>query len=382
MINLSLPLDGLANLPLQLVMKDELGTGPLMIAASNALISAPVFVAWFAGFLRDAKGGGSIDRVFLIGGILLSACCYASLAAYGSSMQLVVTMALIASAGLLLGKTSLQAVMSHAARRTRTEDRAGALWNIVDVMPTVISYAIGPWLLRSLGASGFFLVCSSLACVGILLGSAVIGRPASSPPNAQPRVTMRVLKQLLVDPNYVRAIVVIFLFAFSPGWQTPILFYLTEVVGLSQAEYGRFWLFISLFVIVGCGLYYAWAKSASEGALLRVATVLMVLQSPLPLFIHDAAGAYVIGAVSGALYGFGIAAYWSFLIRSIPYGLYGASYMVAVLVSTVGVRGGDVVGSWMLERYGYILPFATTTMATVLIAPVLLARKSIGSCAR
>jgi hypothetical protein len=49
--------------------------------------------------------------------------------------------------------------------------------------------------------------------------------------------------------------------------------------------------------------------------------------------------------------------------------------MVAVLVSTVGVRGGDVVGSWMLEHYGYAIPFATTTVATALIAPVLLVRR-------
>ncbi len=374
LINLSLPLDGFATLPLQLILKDELQTGPLVIAASNALISAPVLVAWLAGFLRDSKGR-SIDRAFLIGGILLSVCCYAFLAAWGSSLRLVVTMALVASAALLLAKTSLQAVLSHGARLTHTEDRAGALWNVVDVMPTLVSYALGPWLLHSLGAPGFFLVCSGLALTGLFCGSATIRPPAPSP-HPEPPATLRSLKQLLADPNYVRAIAVIFLFAFSPGWQTPILFYLTEVVGLSQADYGRFWMFISLFTIAGCGLYYAWARSASEGTLLRAATVVMVLQSPLPLFAHGTASAYLIGVASGAMYGFGIAAYWSFLIRSIPAGLYGTSFMVAVLVSTVGVRGGDVVGSWMLEHYGYILPFATTTVATALIAPVLLTKAS------
>lgn len=377
LLNLSLPLDGLANLPLQLIMKDQLGAGPLVIAISNAVISAPVLVAWFAGVLRDQKGGGSIDSLFVAGGMLLSACCYAFLAVDSTSVRVVTVVACVASAALLLAKTSLQAVMSYAARQTRTEDQASALWNIVDVLPTLFSYALGAWLLSSLGTTGFFLLCSCLACVGLVLGIGVVARVAPSPTDVQRGITLSLLKQLLVDWKYLSAVLVIFLFTFSPGWQTPILFYLTEVVGLSQIDFGRFWLSNSLGVVVGCVVYARFASSLSETKVLFTATLLMVLQSPLPLFISSAVDAYLIGAVSGGLYGFAIAAYWSGLIRSIPHGLHGASYMVAVLVSAIGVRGGDVVGSWMLGHYGYVLPFVITTMATALIWPVLLFRRSM-----
>lgn len=374
LLNLSLPLDGLANLPLQLIMKDHLGAGPLVIATSNAVIGAPVLVAWLAGFLRDWKSGGSIDRFFVVGGMMSCACCYAFLAANVTSVQVVAVLAFLASAALLLAKTSLQAVMSHAAQQTRTEDRAGALWNIVDVLPTLFSYALGAWLLSSLGASGFFFLCSCIAFTGSLLGIGAVASLVPSPTNPQPSITSRLLRELLVDWKFLSAVLVIFLFTFSPGWQTPILFYLTDAVGLSQTDFGRFWLFNSLGVVAGCGIYARWAQSAPENTMLTAATLLMVLQSPLPLFIHNAASAYLIGAVSGGLYGFAIAAYWSGLIRSIPPGLHGASYMIAVLVSAIGVRGGDIVGSWMLGHYGYVLPFVVTTIATALIGPVLLFR--------
>jgi len=355
-------------------MKDQLDAGPVIIATSNAIISAPIVVAWLAGLLRDVNGGGSIDRFFVGAGALLATSCYAFLAANVPDLRLIVAVAFVASAGLVLAKTSAQAVMSQGAQHTHTEDRAGAVWNIVETLPTVASYAIGPVLLRGLGPSGFFLVCGCLASLGLLVGFAAVGRTEAAT-NGQPAVTARGLKQLLFAPSYALALLVIFLFAIQPGWQTPILFYLTKVVGLSQIDYGRFWVFSSVFVIIGCTLYRVWARSASERILLRAATLLMVLQSPAPLLISDSAGAYPIAALSGLMYGFGIAAYWSLLIRSIPFGLHGAGYMVAVLVSVVGIRGGDIAGSWMLEHYGYVIPFVITTLTTALIAPTLLVRR-------
>ena len=302
LINLSLPLEGLANLPLQFIMKDQLNVEPVVISIINVVISLPVFVAWLAGFVRDAKGGGRIDRLFLTGGILVAACSYAILAINVPSVMLIAIMGFVVSAALLLAKTSVQAIMSQAARHTNTENRAGALWNIVETLPTVVSFALGPWLLSTLGPSGFFLICGGLACVGLLMGSVAVGHTESLRETGHPPVTVHTIRNLFVDWAYLFALLVMLLFAIQPGWQTPILFYLTKVVGLSQADYGYFWAFSSVGVIVGCILYRASARYASEHNLLRAATLIMVIQGPSPLFITDITSAFVIATMSGVMY--------------------------------------------------------------------------------
>jgi hypothetical protein len=169
------------------------------------------------------------------------------------------------------------------------------------------------------------------------------------------------------------------LFTFSPGWQTPLFYFLTEQIGMTSEAYGLFMALVTVSTIAGNVIFRIGAGYQPLRRILWFGTALVVIQSPLPLLIHGNFSALVIAIVSGLLYGFGIGGYWSLLMRSNPIGLEGTGFALAISVSIIGTRIGDLFGSWLFQNAGFSVAMIATTVTTALIAPVLAALPSESS---
>ncbi len=377
LINLSHPLAGIANLPTQFILKDSLHAKPTDIAIFNAYVSVPIALAWLAGFIRDSGRTLLVDRLYVIGGTLAGTACYLFLAAGVSSYTGLLTATFVAAVSFVLAETTVQARMVQFSKTHALEDNSSVVWNSAEHLPSIVSYLMGAWLLSTFGASGMFLVCAGFSLLVLLAcRDYVVTNGTDQSKVHESSVRLRTSAKSLRDsfrrPAFPLALVIIFLFTFSPGWQTPLLYYLTEKVGLSKSEFALFWALVSASTIAGAILFGICSRFTSPRRLLWICTALMVVQSPIPLVISNAFTGYIIAVVSGLMYGFAIASYWALLIRVGPKGLEGTTYMLGVLVSVLGVRGGDIFGSWLFELSGFVIPMIITTIATMLIAPALL----------
>src|SRR5262249_17531328 len=67
--------------------------------------------------------------------------------------------------------------------------------------------------------------------------------------------SLRALKELMRHPALYLPALIMFLWNFSPGWNTPILFYMTNTVKLTQEQYGGFGSIINITMFLVTGAY-------------------------------------------------------------------------------------------------------------------------------
>jgi hypothetical protein len=137
------------------------------------------------------------------------------------------------------------------------------------------------------------------------------------------------------------------LFQFSPGSNTPLQFYLTDVLHASDAVYGYYLAIFYASVIPVYFLYGYLCKKVSLKSLLWWGTVITVPQMiPLAL-VHSANLARLMAVPIGLMGGIAASADYDLAMRSCPPGLQGTLMMMVDGAYELFYRGGDLLGSWI-----------------------------------
>jgi hypothetical protein len=90
------------------------------------------------------------------------------------------------------------------------------------------------------------------------------------------------------------------------------------------------------------------------------------------MFFADSPASAIAVAVGFGLFGgFATAAYMDLILRSCPEGLEGTGVMLSGAALAIAYNSGNLFGSWIYIQGGFILAVIVTTLATVLIVPIL-----------
>ena len=90
------------------------------------------------------------------------------------------------------------------------------------------------------------------------------------------------------------------------------------------------------------------------------------------VFAQNPISAIAVAMLYGLFGGLPTAAYVDLIIRSCPKGLEGTGMMLAVTTAlAVASNSGNLLGSWIYSRGGFASAVIITTLATVLIVPML-----------
>lgn len=166
-----------------------------------------------------------------------------------------------------------------------------------------------------------------------------------------------------------------FLFQFAPGSNTPLQYYLTDVLHASDAIYGDYLAVYYASFIPVYFLYGYLCKRVSLKALLWCGTIITIPQM-LPLaLVHSATLAVLMAVPIGLMGGVASAAYYDLAMRSCPAGLQGTLMMMVDGVYQLSMRGGDVLGSWIYNSspaHGFLYCATLTSAVYMLILPLLL----------
>jgi MFS family permease len=193
-----------------------------------------------------------------------------------------------------------------------------------------------------------------------------------------PEGSMEAIRRLIRHKAIYLPAVVLFLWEFAPGWGTPLFYYLTNQVHLSESAYGatKGWQQLGT---VTAALSYGWlCKHIRFRTLLYIGTFVGVLGGPIFLLIHSPAQANIISLLAGGSCGLALASYFDLLVRSCPDELEGVAFMLTYATFTFASDGSDIFGGWLYDRGGFGLALAISTAFTALIfLPVSLVPKKI-----
>ena len=365
---------GLVSLPLLFWLKNGLHLAPHTIALFDAVALMPMYMGFAFGFLRDRwRPFGRDDRGFLIIAAPIAIAAYCWIAGNPASWTRLLAGVIIAALSFeCLGATT-EAMMTAAAQKHVMTGRLSALAEIGEIVPSVVSMIVGGWMAVHFGAQTSFLVA---AAATVVIAAQALWRPPAVFSD-EPRLEIveggrTALSRLMRHGPLWPAAIALFLWNVSPGWGTPLAFFLSDNLKFSAEGFGAFRAVGFASGAIAALIYAVLCRYMPLRRILRWTILLNVFPAFLLLFARDTWQALAVSAIVGLLLGMLNIALFDLLRRSCPEQLEGTGVMLGYSFFAFGGAVGDVLGSWVFERAGLPLCLVVDALATVAVFAVIL----------
>ena len=372
---------GLFSLPIQFYFKNHLHLLPDKLSYFGLITAIPLYLSFIAGLARDAwKPKVMGDRGYLLIGGLSLTLTYLAMAFTAPSWSTLLIGTTLLSIGYLVVSTASNSLTTLVGQQRLMTGRLSALWNIVASLPAVISYAVGGKLADNWSLRNVFLLMAIISA-SMWLQSLWASRDifVEEPQvNHQAKKEPINFKALFHHKGAMLAALIWMMWNFAPGANTATLYYLTDKVHLSDAQYGNYQ---AVFTVAFIPLFLCYGYLCRKFTLRKLlfwGTIVAVPQLVPILFIHSAKSAYIVATLMGVMGAIGTAAYYDLLIRACPKRLEGTLMMIAVTGYWVFGKWGDVLGSKLYGIWGYLpCVIATTTVYAAILIVLAFLPKSI-----
>jgi MFS family permease len=360
------------------MLKDQLHASATQVSAFRLLTAIPVYLSVVFGLTRDLWNPlGRRDR----GYFLIFAPITAAVFAWMAYSQLTYTSLFI---GMFLVMFFFRfvaagqwALLALVGQEKLMSGRLSALWNVVSSVPYIAGSLAAGWIAEHLPPRETFILMAALSMLTFFFAfwkPAAVFRHAYDRPQAKGADLIGDIKRLLRHRAVYPAVLIMFMFQFAPGSNTPLQFYLTNQLHASDAIYTDYYAIFSVAFIPMFFIYGWVCKKVSLRTLLWVGTILTVPQMMPLAFVHSAQMALWLALPIGMMGGIAAAAYYDLAMRSCPPGLQGALMMMVDGVFLLSYRGGDILGAQIYAssaRYGFLYCALATTAVYALILAVI-----------
>lgn len=368
------PATGIAQIPIQFLLKDGLKLGPAQLAWFQLVVAMPLYVAFLFGFLRDRWSPlGLRDRGYFIVFGPIAALCYAVMA-FGQPTYPKLIIGVLAMTLLYrFLASSISALTAIVGQERGTTGRLSTLFNFVGAAVVGAAALAGGWLQSRTTPRQLFLGLALLTLAFLPIGlwrPASIYRGRASEPVGKADAVREIARFLRYAPLRPPALIWI-LWCFAPGFATPLLFHLTNTIKATSYQYGLFIAVWALSFLPTYLLYGALCRRYNLRKILFWSTLVAIPQMIPLLFIRSPEQAIWLAALLGLTGGVATAAYMDLLLRACPKGLEGTGIMMADTGYFIAVKFGDLFGAWLYERGGFSLAVWVTTAVYALILVVL-----------
>ena len=361
------------------MLKDQLHASAQQVSLFRLMTALPMYFSFVFGFTRDLWNPlRRRDRGYFLLFGLVTALVFAFMAA----AQLTYAMIF---AGMFLVMTSYsfifaayQGLMALIGQEKLMSGRLSVLWQILSNAPVALGAFAAGWFATHVAPAITFSVAGAFALAIALFSfwkpQAVFG-DAYDRPLAKGTDLWGDIKRLVRHRAIYPPVLMMLMFQFAPGANTPLQYYLTNTLHASDAVYGYFnGIFIAAFIPVY--FVYGWlCPRVKLKTLLWWSTAITVPQMVPLAFIHTATQALWMAAPIGLMGGLFVPAIYDLAMRSCPPGLQGSLMMLVASVFELSYRGGDVVGARIFAsspEHGFLYCVIAITVVYALMLPVLL----------
>lgn len=379
LIYLVTPSGYLLDIPTSYMLKNQLHASAAEVSLFRLVTAIPVYAAFVFGLVRDLWNPfGLRDRGYLLLFAPVTAAVLAWLGWSRLSYSGLLAGMLLIMFSFRFSMAAYQGLIALVGQEKLMSGRLSALWLFVWNGLSAAG-ALGSGYLADVAAPrNLFYALAALslgiAALGLWKPKAVF-RGAYERPQAQGSDFIGDLKRLLKHRAIYPPVLIMLLWSFSPGSSTPLQFYLTNHLHVSDAVFGYY---TGAFAASFLPMYFWYGflcKKVPLRTLLWAGTIVAVPQMVTLLFVHSAAVVVLMGIPQGLMGGIATAAYYDLAMRSCPPGLQGTMMMLFDGVYVLAFRGGDVVGAWIYgasPEHGFRNCVIATTSIYVLILPLLL----------
>jgi MFS family permease len=383
MVLYNLAAAGLISVPVSFFLMNKLHLTAVQQSTFSLITDMPYFVGFAFGFLRDRwRPLGKGDRGYFVAAPLLMASVYIWMAftpiSYG---VLVIGYILIAIFSSVLGAAA-QGLLAAIGKDFGMMGRLAVVALVTVRGGMMYTAEVGGWL-GDHAAAFMPYVLSAAVCLTVILMA--FWRPKTIFRSGDevfvsviPENAMAATKRLLRHKAVYLPALCLFFFEFAPGWGTPLLFFLTKTVKLTEEQFGTSQAYLR-FGQIAAALSYSWLCTRFRiKPLLNWGTLLAVIGGPALLLIHTGGQANIVNLIAGICCGVALASYYDLLVRCCPKELEGVAFMLSAAAISFAGDVSDIVGSWLYEKGGFALALIISTAVTALIfIPVLFLPKAI-----
>jgi MFS family permease len=375
------PWGGLIDIPISFFLKNRLHLTAHEVANFQLVVAIPLYLAFVFGFIRDMWNPlGLRDRGFMLvfGGT--TALLYLFFAFTPMTYATLLVALLLLTASFLFIWSAQNGLTSTIGQQHAMTGQVSAVWNVFLQIPTVAALLIGGALSGMLEEENPDRAIRFLFLVGAAVMAAItlyaLWQPKAVFDNVHAEADFRPVKDLMRlvrhRPIYP-ALLIWLLWCFAPGSTTPLQYYLQNALHATDAQWGQWNAIFAASFIPTLVVYGLLCRRLPLKTLLLWGTVLAVPQMIPLLFIHTVKQALIAAVPIGLMGGLATGAYLDLIIRSCPRGLQGTMLMMSYSLYFGAVRFGDVLGTYLYDRYGsFTVCVVAITAVYALILPALL----------
>ncbi|HXV00544.1 MAG TPA: MFS transporter [Caulobacteraceae bacterium] len=379
LVYLALPTGYLLDIVTAYLLKNQLHATAIEVSTFRLVTAIPVYFSFIFGFTRDLWNPfGLRDRGYLLIFAPISAAVFLFMGfAHLSYASMVIGMLLVMVTFRFIS-AAYWGLIALVGQEKLMSGRLSALWNILGSLPYIVGGFVSGWVADNLRPTTIFMVvaaiCVAVALFGLWRPKAVF-HDAYNAPQAKGADLWGDIRRLFRHRAIYPAVLMIFMFQFAPGSNTPLQYYLSNTLHAPDEVYGLYQgIFAASFIPIF--FLYGWlCKRVSLEKLLWWGLIITVPQMiPLAL-IHSGNQALMLAVPIGMLGGVAAAAIYDLAMRSCPPGLQGTMMMLIEAGNLLSARGSDLLGSKIYAAdpvHGFVYCVAATTAVYALIVPVIL----------
>jgi MFS family permease len=360
------------------MLKDQLHATASQISLFRVLTAFPIYISFAFGLTRDTWNPfGMRDRGYFLIFAPATAIIFVVLAYLRLSYASLFTGMVLAMVTSRFLAAAYQGLMALTAQENLMSGRMSALWQTLVMVALSLSGLAGGYAAGHLTYSQTFLLVAALT---LMIGVLALWKPRPVYANAYQRPLARGtnligdIKRLVRHRAVYAPILIMLLYQFSPGQNTPMQFYLTNTLHAPAAVYGEFNGIISVSFIPAFFLYTYLCRKFSLRTLLWVGAIITVPQMiPLAL-VRSGNEALMLAVPIGLLGGIAVGAFCDLTMRSCPAGLQGSLMMLVDGIGLLSLRASDYAGSAIYDanpKQGFLYCVIATTAVYTLILPIL-----------
>jgi hypothetical protein len=382
LLSLSDPNGGLMDVPMSFILKNHLGMSAQDVATFRLIASIPLYISFLFGLFRDAISARYIRDREIIGFFsLASAALYLVLTALPISYWTLILATCLATTLFLFVASAQSGLTASLAQQHAMSGQISAVWNIFAFLPAAAAFVIGGHFSQFLEIQTTEATARVLFSIGAASSTAVFVFSFLRPHSVFENVTAEQNSFHAQKPNLnglvwhlpvYPALAIWLLWNFSPGSITPLQYFLQNRLGATDIQWGIWNAVFTVSFLPAFVLYGFLALRLTFKALLWGGTLFAIPQFAPLLLVNTLDQALICAMPIGLMGGIATAAYLDLIIRSCPRGLQGTMVMMSGGIYFVSTRCGDIIGTYLYDRFDSFEPCVLMMISTYAFIPFLL----------
>jgi hypothetical protein len=371
--------EGIANLALRYLLKDEMHLTAAQLAAFFAVTKLAWYCKPFAGLLTDnVRLFGTRRKGYLVTFSLVAAGLWFALAFAPGSYAAMLWLVVAINFALMITHTTLGGILVESGQALRATGRISAVRSGSESFGWLVTGLVAGWIAIHLREYGFLLnglLMIALAAIFIRLIREPREEPAAS---GASRKTAVDFKGLLRHRTLWMAAGFWVLIKFSPSFGTPLFYHQSETLRFTPQMIGYLGFVSAAAGLLGSLCYMRLCRQIALIKLLWFGIALNAVAALAYFGYRSAGAALVIEAAYGLSTALAFMPIFDLLARATPKNFAAFGYALIFSFGSLSVSGSDVVGSWIYEHLGRsfaaMILLDSGTSALVLLAIPLLPR--------